>query len=125
MIRRLLGALVLLMSLSSIAFAESPYSGTPYSAKAFEPGCRVIADATRPADIIQAANAGKCIGAVQAIALLNDLIEKSMRHCVPTETTVVEQIKVITKFMDGHPERMNQDFVRVAMLAFYEAWPCR
>src|SRR5882757_2728177 len=125
MMRRLLGALVLPMSLSSIGYSGTPYSGTPYSAKAFEPGCRVIADATRPADIIQAANAGKCIGAVQAIALLNDLIQESMRHCVPKETTVVGQIKVITKFMDGHPERMNQDFVRVAMLAFYEAWPCR
>jgi hypothetical protein len=113
------------MSLSSIALAETPYAGTPYSAKAFEPGCRAIADATRPAGIIQAADAGKCIGAVQAIALLNDLITESMRPCVPKETTVVEQIKAITKFMDGHPERMNQDFVRVAMLAFYEAWPCR
>jgi hypothetical protein len=113
------------MSLSPVAFAETPYAGTPYSAKAFEPGCRVIADATRPADIIQAANAGKCIGAVQAITLLNDLIQESTRPCVPRETTVVEQIKAVTKFMDGHPERMNQDFVRVAMLAFYEAWPCR
>jgi hypothetical protein len=112
------------MSLSSVSCAENLYSGTPYSAKAFEPGCRVIADAARPADIIQAANAGKCIGAVQAISLLNDVIKESMRPCLPRETTVVEQIKAITKFMDSHPERMNQDFVRVALLAFYETWPC-
>jgi hypothetical protein len=117
--RRSLGALALLVAMSSISLAEDSTS-----ARGFEAGCRVIADSTQPEGLVQAAKAGKCVGAIQAIALLNGLLETRFRHCAPKEATLVQEAKAITKFIYDHPKRMNQDFVRVALLALYEAWPC-
>lgn len=119
MLRPLATSLCLLVYFSTLASAE-----ILYSAKAYEAGCQLIAQNERPADLMLAVQAGECLGAVRTLGLLNLSFEKSRRYCAPREVVLVQQIRVISKFMESHPASQSQDFVRVAMTALSEAWPC-
>jgi hypothetical protein len=119
MLGRLAVGACLLIASSSLASADNPYS-----AKAYETGCRIISENTRPSDLVLAVQAGQCLGAVRTLGLLNPTFDKSRRYCAPREVVLVEEIQTITKFMDSHPNNMNQDFVVVALAALTEAFPC-
>ena len=120
MMLRLNAPLFFLMLVCSPAVAENPYS-----AKAYEPGCRIIAENSRPTEMMLAVQAGQCLGAVRTIGLLNPTLDRPRRYCAPPEVVLVQQIQAITKYMDTHPDRMSQDFVRVAVAALNETWPCQ
>src|SRR5438105_10371576 len=83
MLHHLTAAFCLLISCSSFAAADDSFT-----AKAYEAGCRVIAENARPSDVVLAVKAGQCLGAVRTIELLNDSLERPRRYCAPREISL-------------------------------------
>ena len=38
--------------------------------------------------------------------------------------TFKQNAKIVVKYLDDHPERMNNDFTLLVVSAFDQAWPC-
>lgn len=77
--------------------------------------------------------AGQCWGAF-------DVIQRMTRHttygrdgmpvlmysiCAPSEGTRTQLVSVFVSYAEKHPERLHEDFVRVATQALQEAFPCQ
>jgi hypothetical protein len=45
--------------------------------------------------------------------------------CIPKETKIDQQIRVVVKYIEAWPERMHERFALLALLALIEAWPCK
>jgi hypothetical protein len=45
--------------------------------------------------------------------------------CIPKETKIDQQIRVVVKYIEARPERIHERFALLALLALIEAWPCK
>jgi hypothetical protein len=52
------------------------------------------------------------------------LTRPDLVSCAPPDSRASQLARVVVKFLDEHPERMNEDFRLLAMEAFHRAWPC-
>jgi hypothetical protein len=68
----------------------------------------------------RALNEGVCIGAVQAIAFIH-------KQCadIPSGVTTGQLIRVVIRYIEARPKRMNETFAALVAEALVDAWPCR
>ena len=106
-------------TLSILAFAllagtaQANAESSPSSAAVIVPGCkdRESHDLKR----------GMCLGATLTLmAARNEL-----HICPPAPKTTGQAIEIIVNYSDGHPEKLQDEFVEVALDALHAAWPCR
>jgi len=73
-------------------------------------------------------NAGFCMGYINGIAentvFLQDTLKKPL-FCIPNEVTLGQEIMVVVKFLEDHPENLNQKSLYLAMEALFRAFPCK
>ena len=114
-----------LIALVVIFQSQNSYAGDG-SGNTFEFGCRLLAsDARVPIDNIEAIKVGECSGAIDAIFMLRRALDQSIRFCPPPRgVTLRQNAKIVVKYMDNRPERMNNDFALLVVSAFDQAWPC-
>jgi hypothetical protein len=114
-----------LIALVLIFQSSNSYSGDG-SGKTYEFGCRLLASDTRvPTDKIEAVKVGECSGAIDAIFMLRRALDQSIRFCPPPRgVTLRNNAKIVVKYLDDHPEQMNNDFTLLVVSAFDQAWPC-
>jgi hypothetical protein len=55
---------------------------------------------------------------VQALTFMADIV------CTPDGGTNEQIIRVIIKYIEARPARMHESFLRLALEAMVEAWPC-
>ena len=71
---------------------------------------------------------GFCWGAFAAIQELSkyrwDDRTLLLRFCPPPTSSRLQYIKVVSKYVDDHPEDGHQEFAGVARLALASAFPC-
>ena len=116
--RSVLIALVVIFQGSSSYGGEG--SGTTY-----EFGCRLLASDTRtPIDKAEAVKEGECSGAIDAVFMLRRALDQSIRFCPPPRKNHAQNVNIVVKYLDDHPEQMNDDFTLLAIRAFDRAWPC-
>jgi hypothetical protein len=60
---------------------------------------------------------GWCFGVVYGLSI-HPLI------CVPTQVPVVQEMDVVMKYLDAHPETRHKSFRLLALEALKEAFPC-
>jgi len=60
---------------------------------------------------------GWCFGVVYGLSI-HPLI------CVPTQVPVVQEMDVVLKYLDAHPETRQKSFRLLALEALREAFPC-
>jgi hypothetical protein len=60
---------------------------------------------------------GWCFGVVYGLSV-HPLI------CVPTQVPVVQEMDVVLKYLDAHPETRHKSFRLLALEALKEAFPC-
>jgi hypothetical protein len=60
---------------------------------------------------------GWCFGVVYGLSV-HPLI------CVPTQVPVVQEMDVVMKYLDAHPETRHKSFRLLALEALKEAFPC-
>ena len=60
---------------------------------------------------------GWCFGVVYGLSLHPQI-------CVPTQVPVVQEMDVVLKYLDAHPETRHRSFRLLALEALKEAFPC-
>jgi Ssp1 endopeptidase immunity protein Rap1a len=78
----------------------------------------------------QALEAGYCLGLLRGLANMNMVWQDhtkdtSMFFCLPTESTTGQWMRVVVKYLQEHPERLHEDDITLARLAFTSAFPCQ
>ena len=91
---------------------------------------------TRPpaswSDVIKGRNLGYCLGVVEGIRTLNDVLQRQKAVWLKPEICFVYpsdapnglMLKVALDFTAKHPELAHRPFPLVALIAFIDAWPC-
>lgn len=62
---------------------------------------------------------GQCFGIAQALVFASRFI------CAPEGSRVGQDVRIIIRFLEEHPERLHESFLRLADEALKTAWPCR
>jgi Rap1a immunity proteins len=114
----------LLIAFVVIFLSSSAYSGDG-TGNTYKFGCRLLASDNRvPIDKIEAVKAGECSGAIDAVFMLRRALDQSIRFCPPPRVALGQSVKIVVKYLDDHPEQMNDDFTLLVVRAFDHVWPC-
>jgi len=95
-----------------------------YSANSIMPGCR---EAAAPVTFSIPSNesndlASFCLGLVGGLSYSG---RSDGTMCFPAGMTSQQAVRVVVEYIDGHPERMNENIVPLAIEALRAAWPCK
>ena len=71
-----------------------------------------------------ARSAGACEGMVETAMLFSPNLPADVRGCPPAQGSILESAKVLLRYLDKNPDRLNQPGITVAIEAFRDAWPC-
>ena len=72
-------------------------------------------------------DSGKCWGAFMVLQSTLRLVVKdtlALGVCAPNDSTRTQLVVIFVDYAKRHPERYSDDFVRVAVDALKEAFPC-
>jgi len=105
-------------ALMALAITTASAQQSLFSANSVLPGCKAVFEEGRG---LGRQDTGYCVGAVNALTFL------SPTECVeiPDGVTFLQILQVIVRFIEAHPERMDDAFVGLAFEALLDAWPCR
>lgn len=98
-----------------------------HSANYMLPYCRAAVnkeEITRPADGVVR---GVCIGLIEAIDFMLSEYppeEKEKNSCPPAGVPLDQTVRVVITYIEARPQRMNENFKKLAMEAIHDAWPC-
>jgi hypothetical protein len=73
----------------------------------------------------EARSAGSCEGMVETAMLFSPNLPADVRACPPAQGSILESAKVLLRYLDKNPDRLNEPGITVAIDAFRDAWPCR
>jgi hypothetical protein len=75
--------------------------------------------------------AGVCVGTVNGLIFEASVLEQMSARvphaevlCAPEEVTIDQALRVVVAYIDTHPERMQERFPLLALLALTKEWPC-
>jgi Ssp1 endopeptidase immunity protein Rap1a len=121
-------AIALAVTLGFVAAIRAE-SAVPYddTGNALLPSCREWVDRKAPHTKDDAALQGLCAGLIVGTGRFSAQrgIPANFRSCTPLETTNDQLIRVVVRFMENHPERLQLPLVILTILALQEAWPCK
>jgi hypothetical protein len=78
-------------------------------------GCH---DATKNGGQPQTFDAGMCLGIIKGLHYLSPDI------CIPPTTSLRQIADVVSKYVDSHAGKMQDDFRETSLEAMRSAWPC-
>lgn len=98
------------------------------------PFCRLTAK-EMSADVNKAANYGRCLGVVEGISQMFDLLREAQAAgvarldpllctSIPADITNAQLVNVVVKYGEAFPELTHRPFSVVVMSAMQLAWPC-
>ena len=84
-------------------------------------GCRTWLQNDPPSDIVKDREARLCLLDVEAI-----MVTAVRRRivCSPPGLWSAEGIRVVIRYIDARPDRMNEPFTPLVLEALQVAWPC-
>lgn len=86
------------------------------SANYIMPGCRSFIAKTGENLFLN----GLCVGMIDVLSTSSDL-----GVCHPADATTGQSVRVVVKYIDDRPARLNEVFKRMALEALQVAWPCK
>jgi hypothetical protein len=114
----------LLIAFVVIFLSSNAYSGNA-TGNTYKFGCRLLASDKRvPIGKFEAVKAGECSSAINVIFMLRRALDQSIRFCPPPRVALGQNAKIVVKYLDDHPEQMNDDFTLLVVRAFGQVWPC-
>jgi hypothetical protein len=104
-------------ALMALAITTASAQQTLFSANSVLPGCKAVFEEGRG---LGRQDTGYCVGAINALTFL------APTECVeiPDGATFLQVLLVVVRFIEAHPQRMDDAFVGLAFEALLEAWPC-
>jgi Rap1a immunity proteins len=70
---------------------------------------------------------GECVGILEGLSVTASQLDPTFvasRSCAPDDVTLAQMASVVVHWFDQHPERWNEDFRALTLLAMHDAWPC-
>jgi hypothetical protein len=98
---------ILLLALTTAASAED-------SANNFLPGCK----GTLGTEMWEQR---RCAGFIEGL----EYGVGGRDFCPPNGVTTVQSVTVVVKYIEARPQRMHEDFGKLAIEAMQAAWPCK
>jgi hypothetical protein len=68
--------------------------------------------------------AGTCEGMVETAVLFAPNLPADVRGCPPAMGSTVATVKVLLRYLDRNPDRLEEAGITLALEAFRDAWPC-
>jgi hypothetical protein len=110
---------IALYAFVAVTMSASAQSNPQTSSNEMLPGCKgLISDKTPP--LKEALRQGRCAGYVAGL-----VYARSVFLCVPEGATPEQGVRVVIKYIEARPERMQEPFGKLALEALEEAWPCK
>jgi Rap1a immunity proteins len=75
-------------------------------------------------DSDEARSAGACEGMIETAMLFSPNLPADVRACPPAQGSILQSAKVLLRYLDNNPDRVNEPGITVAIEAFRDAWPC-
>jgi hypothetical protein len=104
---------ILLVALTMPASAQKTDAGR--SANQMLSGCKGLLDRNMGVPMF---NQGRCIGFIDGLGY-------GIGFCQPDGVTSGQAVAVVVKYIEARPERMHEDFGKLAIEALSAAWPCK
>ncbi len=114
------------------AFAQSPSDGN-----VLLHNCSLVVKMTDGDSVtspIDNLNAGVCMGLVRGIMDTMTLwrsvdhggaIDNTAMHgCIPDSIKTIQGARIVVKYLDNHPERLQVPDTRLVLMAMVDAFPC-
>jgi hypothetical protein len=113
---------------ASLVLASAPGGGEnaqkAYSANSRVPGCHGFLDNAGPLF-----PAGQCDGLVEGIVIGIEMrsmeLKAPLPFCIPKAATNSQMVRVVVQYIEQRPQRMHEQFTKLAYEALKEAWPCK
>jgi hypothetical protein len=132
--KALISCLILLLSCSTIAFAEdsSPYTGANLR-KGLATYVKLADNKIKPSGGDES-NMWMMIGYAEAFeatseiyqAMITSQVKGTKRlYCIPDGTTRDKRLRVIAKYLDNNPDNINQHLPKLIGDAFIKYFPCK
>jgi hypothetical protein len=67
---------------------------------------------------------GQCAGLISSLAWIGNDLPPNLRFCRPNEVTLIQQERVVVRYLEQHPEILHLDFRDLVIQAMRQAWPC-
>ena len=107
-------AVAILLALTLPAGAEDTTT-----ANQMLPGCKGLLDNSMTSGV-SVYQQGRCGGYVASL-----VYGGGQKFCSPKETSIDQAVAVVIKYIEARPERMHEDFGKLAIEALTAAWPCK
>ncbi|MBR0694458.1 Rap1a/Tai family immunity protein [Bradyrhizobium lablabi] len=73
----------------------------------------------------EARSAGACEGMIETAMFFAPNLPSDVRACPPALGSISESAKVLLRYLDQNPDRLDQPGITLAFEAFRDAWPCQ
>lgn len=99
-------------------------SGTVIDAGAdAQKACRALVEGSSHNDE-DARSAGACEGMIETAMVFAPNMPADVRGCPPAQGSALESAKVLLRYLDNNPARLEEPGITLALEAFRDAWPC-
>jgi Rap1a immunity proteins len=71
----------------------------------------------------EARSAGACEGMIDTAMLFSPNLPADVRGCPPAQGSILQSAKVLLRYLDDNPDRVNEPGITIAIEAFRDAWP--
>jgi Rap1a immunity proteins len=68
--------------------------------------------------------AGACEGMIETAMVFSPNMPADTRACAPAQGSALESAKVLLRYMEKNPARLNEAGITLAIEALRDAWPC-
>jgi len=71
---------------------------------------------------------GHCEGIVETLQYIQPLLDAKYgkaRYCLPPDVAAEQEIGVVVRYLQSHPERLQEEGRTLALDALHEAFPCK
>jgi hypothetical protein len=111
---------------------QADAQGDANSGQVFYPSCLAAADivqgkhpaADSPDAAKQLNQAALCFAALTAIMNVEQYFKSEDAMCAPEGTKVAQSVPVVVAYLKKHPERLPENFHKLAVAALAAEWPC-
>jgi hypothetical protein len=73
----------------------------------------------------EARSAGSCEGMIETAMLFAPNLPADVRGCPPSQGSTLESAKVLLRYLENNPDRLNEAGITLAIESFRDAWPCQ
>jgi hypothetical protein len=85
--------------------------------------CRLLVDGSFHSDD-EARSAGACEGMVETAMVFAPNMPADIRGCPPPQGSALESAKVVLRYLDNNPGRLEEPGITLTIEALRDAWPC-